>query len=235
MNSTRVAVALAGLIGAASSVYAQSPAAPTFSKDVAPIVFQNCTGCHRPGEIGPMPLTSFSEARPWAKSIATHVTDGTMPPWHADPAHGQFLNDRRLSDRDRETIVKWVSAGAPEGNPADTPKLPKFTDGWQIGEPDTIWSMLEDYPVPASGTIEYKNFEVPTNLTEDRWAQAIEVRPGNRAVVHHVIVYLIDPKPAPRGAQLFAPAPNMRRPADAPKTEQGAEPNDRPMKHQPTG
>jgi len=235
MNSTRVAVALAGLIGAASSAYAQTPAAPTFSKDVAPILFQNCTGCHRPGEIGPMPLTSFSEARPWAKSIATQVTNGTMPPWHADPAHGQFLNDRRLSDRDRETIAKWVGAGAPEGNPADMPKLPKYTEGWQIGEPDTVWSMLEDYPIPADGTIEYKNFEVPTNLTEDRWAQAIEVRPGNRSVVHHVIVYLIDPKPAPRGAQLFAPAPNMRRPADAPKTEQGAEPNDRPMKHQPTG
>jgi mono/diheme cytochrome c family protein len=180
MTRTRVAVALAGLIGSAASVYAQSPATPTFSKDVAPILYQNCTNCHRTGEIGPMPLVSFSDARPWAKSIATRVASGTMPPWHADPAHGEFLNDRRLSNKDRDTIVKWASGGAPEGSPADLPKPPVFAEGWQIGQPDTIWSMLEDYPIPAGGTIEYKNFEVPTNLTEDRWAQAIEVRPGNR-------------------------------------------------------
>ena len=234
MTRTRVAIALAGLIGAGSSVYAQPPTAPTFSKDVAPILFQNCTGCHRAGEIGPMPLVSFSDARPWAKAIATRVANGTMPPWHADPAHGQFLNDRRLSDRDRDTILKWASSGAPEGNPADMPKPPVFADGWQIGQPDTVWSMLEDYPIPPSGTIEYKNFEVPTNLTEDKWAQAIEIRPGDRTVVHHVIVYLIDPK-ASRGPQAFTPAQGMRRPAEAPKTERGAEPNDRPMQHQPTG
>jgi hypothetical protein len=230
MNRIRVAVALAGLIGTASSVYAQSP---TFTKDVAPILYQNCTSCHRPGEIGPMPLISYSDARPWAKSIATHVADGTMPPWHADPAHGAFLNDRRLSEKDRNTILKWASSGAPEGNKADMPKLPAFAEGWQIGTPDTIWSMLEDYPVPASGTIDYKNFEVPSNLTEDRWAQAIEVRPGDRSVVHHVIVYLIDPKAA-RGPQPFTPAGNMRRPADAPKPSK-ADDNDRPMKHGPTG
>jgi hypothetical protein len=234
MIRTRVAVTLAGLIGTAASVYAQSPVTPTFSKDVAPILYQNCTGCHRTGEIGPMPLVSFSDARPWAKSIATRVTNGTMPPWHADPSHGQFLNDRRLSEKDRDTIVKWASDGAPEGNRADLPKPPAFAEGWQIGQPDTIWSMQEDYPIPASGTLEYKNFEVPTNLTEDKWAQAIEIRPGNRSAVHHVIVYLIDPKPVPT-PQPFTPGPGMRRPADAPKTERGAEPNDRPMQHQPTG
>ena len=112
MTRTRVAVALAGLIGTAASVHAQSPVTPTFSKDVAPILYQNCTNCHRAGEIGPMPLISFSDARPWAKAIAARVSDGTMPPWHADPAHGQFLNDRRLSDKDRETILKWASNGA---------------------------------------------------------------------------------------------------------------------------
>ena len=234
MNRIRVAVALAGLIGTAASVYAQSPAAPTFSKDVAPILYKNCTNCHRPGEIGPMPLVSFNDARPWAKAIANRVTDGTMPPWHADPAHGEFLNDRSLSAADRDTIVKWASGGALEGTRADLPKLPAYAEGWQMGQPDTIWSMQEDYPIPASGTIEYKNFEVPTNLTEDRWAQAIEVRPGNRSVVHHVIVYLIDPKPV-RAPQPFTPGPGMRRPADAPKTERGLEANDRPMQHQPTG
>src|SRR5438046_8764321 len=117
MNRTRVAVALFGLIGVASSVYAQS--APTFTKDVAPIMYKNCTSCHRAGEIGPMPLVSFSDARPWAKAIATRVTDGTMPPWHADPAHGEFSNDRRLNAKDRDTVIKWASSGAPEGNKAD--------------------------------------------------------------------------------------------------------------------
>ena len=179
---------------------------------------------------------SFSDARPWAKAIATQVSNGTMPPWHADPAHGEFLNDRRLSDKDRDTIVEVGERTARrEGNRADLPKPPAFAEGWQIGQPDTIWSMLEDYPIPASGTIEYKNFEVPTNLTEDRWVQAIEVRPGNRSVVHHVIVYLIDPKAA-RGPQAVharpptcAVRPKRRRPRS------GAEPNDRPMKHGPTG
>ena len=234
MIRIRVTVALAGLIGLASSVSAQSPAVPTFSTDVAPILYRNCTNCHRAGEIGPMPLVSFSDARPWAKAIASRVTDGSMPPWHADPSHGQFLNDRSLSAKDRDTIVKWAGGGAPEGKPTDLPKLPAFAEGWQIGTPDTIWSMQEDYPIPASGTIEYKNFEVPTNLTEDKWAEAIEVRPGNRSAVHHVIVYLVDPKPV-RAAQPFTPGPGMRRPADAPKTEKGAEPNDRPMSRRPTG
>ena len=151
MNRIRVAVALTGLIGLASSAFAQ-PVAPTFSKDVAPILYKNCTSCHRAGEIGPMPLVSFSDARPWAKAIANRVTDGTMPPWHADPAHGQFLNDRSLSEKDRDTIVKWASGGAPEGKRGDLPAVPKFAEGWQIGTPDTVWSMLEDYPIPASGT-----------------------------------------------------------------------------------
>lgn len=233
MNRIRVAAALTGLIALASSASAQT-AAPTFSKDVAPILYQNCTSCHRAGEIGPMPLVSFTDARPWAKAIAARVSDGTMPPWHADPAHGEFSNDRRLSAKDRDTVIKWASSGAPEGNKSDLPPAPTFTEGWQIGTPDTVWSMLEDYPVPASGTLDYKNFEVPTNLTEDRWAQAIEVRPGDRSVVHHVIVYLIDPNAA-RVPPPYTPAGNMRRPADAPKPDHAADPNDRPMKHGPTG
>src|SRR5258706_8849794 len=123
MNRSLIALALAGVFGVAASAAAQSTV-PTFSKDVAPILYQNCTNCHRAGEIGPMPLVSFSDARPWARSIATRVVNGTMPPWHADPLHGQFLNDRRLSDEDRDTIVKWAGGGAPEGNRADLPKAP---------------------------------------------------------------------------------------------------------------
>src|SRR3954469_2749048 len=150
MTRTRVAIAMAAVIGAASSAYAQTSTPPTFSKDVAPILFQNCTGCHRSGEIGPMPLVSFNDARPWAKSIATRVANGTMPPWHADPAHGEFLNDRSLKPSDRETIVKWASGGAPEGNPADLPAAPKYVDGWQMGKPDAVFTMQEDYPISAA-------------------------------------------------------------------------------------
>ena len=142
-----------------------------------------------PGEIGPMSLITYNDARPWAKSIATHVANGTMPPWHADPAHGEFLNDRRLSDADRDTIVKWASGGAPEGNKADLPAPPTFADGWQMGQPDVVFAMQEDYPIPAEGTIDYKWFEVPTNLTEDKWVQAMEITTGRsheRAPRHRV-------------------------------------------------
>jgi hypothetical protein len=247
MNRTLVAAALVGLFGAAApEAFAQTPATPTFSRDVAPILYKNCTNCHRPGEIGPMPLITYKDARPWAKSIATRVSNGTMPPWHADPGHGQFLNDRSLNASDRETILKWANSGAPEGNVSDLPKLPAFVDGWQMGQPDAVFSMQEDYPVPASGTIDYKYFEVPTNLTEDKWVQAVEVRPGVRAVVHHVIVYMrgeqSEPRqPAQAAAGAARPTPpfsfgqGMRRPADAPKPERAPVENDRAPKRDPGG
>jgi hypothetical protein len=188
--------------GAPSSAARQNqrPAAdaPTFSKDVAPILYKNCTNCHRPGEIAPMSLLTYKDARPWARSIREKVALGEMPPWHADPSHGQFLNDRRLNDAEKDTILKWAAAGAAEGNPADLPPLPTYAAGWMMGEPDLVLGMNEDYPIPASGTIEYKYFEVPTNFTEDRYIQAMEVRAGNRAVVHHVIVFARPPKPEPR-------------------------------------
>ncbi|PYR23650.1 MAG: hypothetical protein DMF98_17975, partial [Acidobacteria bacterium] len=202
-RTTFAAVMLCAVIGTATQLRAQSPApapavTPTFSHDVAPIFYKSCTGCHRPGEIGPMALVTYQDARPWAKSIAVKVGSGAMPPWHADPSHGEFLNDRRLADADKETILKWANLGAPEGNPNDLPPAPKYADGWQIGQPDVIFALTEDYPVPASGTIEYKYFEVPTNFTEDQWVQAFEVRPGDRSVVHHVIVFAKPPsRPAP--------------------------------------
>ena len=129
-----------------------SAAAPTFSKDVAPILYKNCTNCHRPGEIAPMSLLTFKDARPWAKSIATQVGKGAMPPWHADPTHGEFLNDRRLTDADKATLVAWASAGAPEGNPGDLPAAADLRQtAGRIGTPDAVFSMSEDYPIPADG------------------------------------------------------------------------------------
>ena len=176
-----------------SSANSNSTAAVTFNKDVAPIFYKNCATCHRAGEIAPMSLLSYKDARPWAKSIREKVLDGQMPPWHADPHYGSFKNDRRLSQKEINTIVAWVDGGAKEGNPKDLPPAPRFAEGWQIGKPDAVLTMNEEYTVPAEGTVGYQYFFIPTNFTEDRWVQAAEVRPGNRAVVHHVIVFIVSP------------------------------------------
>jgi hypothetical protein len=170
-----------------------SASTPTFSADVAPILFKNCASCHRPGEIAPMSLLTYENARPWARSIRQQVASGQMPPWHATQPRGTFANDRRLSDKERDTLIRWVDAGAPQGDPKDLPPQPKFADGWEIGAPDTVLSMSKEFNVPASGEIDYQNFQVPTNFTEDKWVQAIEVRPGTRSVVHHILVFCHEP------------------------------------------
>ena len=165
----------------------------TFSADVAPILNHRCVECHRPGEVAPMPLTSYQQTRPWAAAIKEKVLSRAMPPWLADPHYGQFSNDRRMSQAEIDTIVGWVNGGAPEGNPRDLPKPPEFVEGWGIGKPDVVLSLLEEVEVPAEGVIPYKYYKVPTNFTEDKWVQAAEIRVGNRALVHHVIVFLQDP------------------------------------------
>ena len=195
--SVLACVAIVGLAGVPSTLSAQgaSPAAtPTFSKDVAPIFYKNCVVCHREGEIAPMSLLTYGSARPFARSIAAHVSQGTMPPWHADPAYGRFENDRSLTAAEKATILAWVNGGTPEGNPADLPRAPVFPDGWAIGKPDAVFELTEDYPVAAEGTIDYKYFEVPTNLTEDKWIQAFQVKPGDPSAVHHVIVFSRSPR-----------------------------------------
>jgi len=190
-------------------------AAPTYTRDVAPILFAQCTTCHRPGEVAPMSLLTYKDARPWARAIATQVKSGAMPPWHADPAIGHFANARRLTEAQKATIARWVEAGAPEGDPKDLPPAPRYVTGWSIGQPDAVLTMQEDYPIPAAGEIPYVYFEVPANYAEDRWIKAWEVRPGNPAAVHHVIVYLRPPadpsaapgtpgRPRPRGTVTFA-------------------------------
>ena len=158
------------LCGAAAVVgHAQVPAAsdvPTFSKDVAPIVYANCATCHRPGEIAPMSLLTYAEARPWAQASGRRVADGSMPPWHADAPHGTVTNERRLSPAQKDVIARWVAGGAPQGNPADLPAQPAFAGGWSIGTPDQVFELPEVYAVPARGTIHYENFYVPTGFTE---------------------------------------------------------------------
>ncbi len=215
MTIRHVAASVVVLMALASPAGAQS--APTFSKDVAPIFFANCTSCHRPGEIAPMSLLTFKDTRPWARSIAAKVADGTMPPWHADPAHGSFANERRLTDAQKSIIARWVSGGAAEGNPADLPPAPVYNDGWNIGTPDAVLTMQEDYPLPATGTVPYQYLEIPANFAEDRWIQAWEIRPGNRAAVHHIIMSTRAPQPAapavPAAAPPAAAAPGVRPPA----------------------
>jgi hypothetical protein len=178
------------LIALAATSFA---AAPTYTKDVAPILSEHCATCHRAGEIGPMSLLTYQEVRPWAKAIRGVVAQGKMPPWHATQDRGVFSNDRRLSEQDRATLLAWADAGAPQGNPKDMPAAPKFTEGWEIGTPDAVLSMGKPFDVKPEGTIQYQYFEIPTNFTEDKWVQAIEVRPGVRSVVHHVLVFCREP------------------------------------------
>lgn len=166
---------------------------PTFTKDVAPILQKRCQECHRPGEIGPFPLLTYQQTRPWAAAIKAAVLKKSMPPWHADPHIGKFSNDRSLAQREIDTISAWVSAGAPEGNPTDMPAPIAFTEGWGIPKPDVIFQLPEPFQIPATGTVEYLHWLVPTNFKEDKWVQFAEARPGDRTRVHHIIAYVREP------------------------------------------
>ncbi len=171
---------------------------PTFSRDVAPIFYEKCISCHRAGEVAPMSLVTFRAARPWARAIHEKVTTREMPPWHADRRYGVFRNDLSLTQPEIDTIAAWVTGGVRAGDAADLPPLPELTEGWQIGSPDMVFEMPVDYEVPATGTVEYQYFDVPTHFTEDRWMQAGEARPGDRAHVHHIVVYVREPEPNTR-------------------------------------
>ena len=164
----------------------------TFTKDVAPIFYKNCTGCHRPGEIAPMSLLTYNDARPWAKSIREKVANRDMPPWHADPKYGEWRNDRRISQEAINTILAWVNTGAKEGDPKDLPPMPEYTPGWKIGKPDQTFSAPEQ-SVPADGVVDYQYLSVPTNFKEDRYITSAEIRSSAHAVVHHVIVFVQEP------------------------------------------
>jgi mono/diheme cytochrome c family protein len=196
-------IALAGLIVGVAAMAAsvrtvaqQSPAAAvTFNKDVLPILQKNCQACHRPGEIAPMSLLSYKDARPWAKSIKSAVVTRQMPPWFADPAYGHFSNNKALSDADIKTLVAWADSGTLEGNPKDAPAPRVFHEGWNI-KPDMVIEMPLDVPLPATGTINYKSILVKANFTEDRWVVAAEMRPGNTAAVHHMRAIVRPPNSA---------------------------------------
>lgn len=150
-----------------------------------------------------MSLLTYEDARPYARSIKAKVADGLMPPWHADAPAGAFRNDRRLSSTEKETLLAWVAAGAPKGSEADLPAAPVFPAGWSIGTPDVVLTMEKAYEVAASGEIPYQYFEIPTNFTEDKWVQAIELRPGAPPVVHHILAFSREPGAGARRAPVY--------------------------------
>lgn len=171
------------------------PAAdPTFWKDVQPILQKACAECHRSGEIGPMPLTNFKEARPWAASMKEAVKTRRMPPWFADPHFGKFGNDRSLSEQEITTITTWAEKGAPEGSAKDAPVPRKFNDGWNIETPDLVLQMPQAFKIGAKEKVDYQYVILPTGFTEDKWVRMSETRPSDRAVVHHMVVFARDPK-----------------------------------------
>lgn len=173
---------------------ADSTSDVTYAKQIARIFNANCVFCHREGQIAPFSLTSYEDAAGWAEMIAEVVAEQRMPPWHANPAHGKFSNDARLSDEDKNLIARWVAAGAPEGDKSQLPPAPQFTEGWMIPEPDQVIYMPKPFDVPAEGTVDYKMFIVDPGWTEDKWVTAMEPRPGNPAVVHHIVMYVLPPK-----------------------------------------
>ena len=185
--------ACVGVVGTVSVASAQTAPAPTFTKDVAPILNKNCVSCHRPGEIGPMAFQSYEQTRPWARSIKDKVVKREMPPWGADNAHSMKLgNDRSLAQKDIDTIVAWVAAGAPKGDMKDLPPAPSFPTGWQLGEPDFVFEQPVAWTVKPDAQEPYLYFYEKIPFSEDKWASGVEIRPSNFSVVHHSGVYIID-------------------------------------------
>lgn len=167
----------------------------TYSNQISRLLAKHCVDCHRPGEIAPFSLTDYEEVAGWAATMAEVVKNNRMPPWHANKDHGSFANDRRLTDEEKDLIRQWAEAGAPEGNASELPAANIYTTGWQLPkQPDVVLEMSKKpYIVPATGVIRYQQFVVDTKFAEDKWVSAVEVQPGNRAVVHHILVIIRPP------------------------------------------
>ena len=174
-------IALCFAMLAALSASAADNATPTFNKDIAPILYQNCAMCHRPGEVAPFSLLTYQDAKKRAAQIASVTKARVMPPWKAEPGYGDFKDARRLSDQQLALIAQWVHNGAPEGDPASKPAPPKFPEGWQLGKPDQVLTVPAKFSVPADGPDQFRCFVVPMNLDHDVYLGATEFRPDNRA------------------------------------------------------
>ena len=157
----------------AAAAFASAADKITFSETIAPIVYENCVTCHRPGEAAPFALITYEDVKKRGALITSVTRSRYMPPWHAAHGYGEFDGERRLSDAQIAAIGEWVKQGMPEGDPAKMPKLPQLTDGWHLGKPDLILEMPSAFDLPASGPDVYRNFVIPTRLTEDKWVRAV--------------------------------------------------------------
>jgi peroxiredoxin len=187
----------------ARAVTPKTKGAITYTKHVSRILQQHCQECHRPEQIGPMPLLTYDDAVAWSAMIHEVVSEKRMPPWHAEGMHGKFSNERGLSKDERDTLLGWIDGGLVKGEDSDLPAAREFPKGWRIGKPDAVFEMKEEAAVPAKAEqayLRYRYYTVDPGFTEDKWIQGAEARPGNRAVVHHIIVYIL--------------GPNQRRPAE---------------------
>ena len=218
-----VAGAMLTTIAAPNDAPSAASKTVTFYKDVLPILQNNCQTCHRAGEVAPMSLGTYEETRPWAVAIKQAVLSKKMPPWYADPRYGHFVNERKLTPEQIKTLVMWADHGAPQGNVKDRPAPMHFTEGWNIGKPDVVLEMPNAFQVPAEGTIDYQYVVMPGNFKQDTWVKAAELRPGNRAVVHHVIAFVRPPgSPWLKGVEPGVPVAQVPRQAN---TDGGREGN----------
>lgn len=161
----------------------------TFNKQIAPIIYNNCSSCHRPGEAAPFSLLSYADVQKRGKTIAAATAARFMPPWKAEEGSYRFRDERRLKDTEIALIQEWVKEGMPEGKAGDAPASPKFSSGWMLGEPDLVIEMPAAYHIPADGPDIYRNIAIPLGLTEDKWMTAIDMKPTARSVVHHVLYF----------------------------------------------
>ena len=173
-----------------SPVLADGAKTVTWSRDIAPVVYQNCVSCHREGQVAPFSLQAYDDAKKRADQLAEVTASKFMPPWKAESGVGSFVGERHLTDAQIALFKTWAQQGTPQGDPKEAPKLPKFADGWQLGEPDLVVKVDQPYTLKADGRDEYRCFVVPLNLSEDKYVTAVEFRPSNRKIVHHAILYL---------------------------------------------
>lgn len=167
----------------------------TYSSHVAAVIQENCQNCHRPKQIAPFPLTTYEAVSGWSAMIYSVLEQNRMPPWNADAAFdGHFVNQRKLAEADKKLIMDWIKDGTPRGNPEEDPPPKKWAKDWRIGKPDKVYAMNSTYTVPAEGVVEYKYFTVRTDNTKVKWIKAMEARPGAEEVVHHILVFIKDPK-----------------------------------------
>jgi mono/diheme cytochrome c family protein len=184
-------------------------AVPTFNKDIAPILYENCATCHRPGQVAPFSLLTYSDAAKRAGLIAAVTAKRYMPPWKAEEGYGHFQDERRLTDAQIAAIGEWARNGAPEGDPKRKPAAPQFASGWLAGKPDAVFTVPEPFHIAADGRDVFQCFVIPLNFTSDRYVKNVEFHPGNSSVVHHALFFL-DTSGAARQLDAATPEPGYR-------------------------